>query len=232
MASGVAAHSGYTHKLSPHSSHSILLGSLPAEGHGKRVLDVGCAGGYLAEMLAQRGYEVVGIERAGAHGDSFPESVELVEADLEAGLPPLRGKFSYVICGDILEHLRDPSPLLSQLGKVLEPDGALIASLPNSGNLYFRLTILSGRFPREDKGLFDRTHLHFYMWKDWRELFEASGFSIDVRKVTGIPVGLAVPSWDGTAVIRGLESLAFAMARLRPVLFAYQFGVTARRRKF
>ena len=122
--------------------------------------------------------------------------------------------------------------MLSQLGKVLEQDGALIASLPNSGNLYFRLTILSGRFPREDKGLFDRTHLHFYMWQGWRELFEAAGFSIDERKATGMPVGLALPSWDGTALVRGLESLSYAMARLRPALFAYQFVVTARRRNF
>jgi len=231
MASVVAAQSGYTYKFSPHSSHSILLGSLPAEGRGKRVLDVGCAGGYLAEILAQRGYDVVGVERADGHGDSFPENVELIEADLDTGLPPLRGKFSYVICGDILEHLRDPAALLRQLAGILEPDGALIASLPNSGNLYFRLTILRGRFPREDKGLFDRTHLHFYMWEGWRELFETAGFAIDQNKPTGIPVGLALPGWNET-LIRGLESLSHTMARIRPVLFGYQFVVTARRRKF
>jgi len=228
MASAVAQ-TGYTHKLSPYSSHSLLLSSLPAEGHGKRVLDVGCASGYLAEILAQRGYEVVGVDRAGAPGDHFPESVQFIEADLDAGLPPLGASFSYVICGDILEHLRNPGAMLTQLGRVLERDGTLIASLPNSGNLYFRLTVLSGRFPQEDKGLFDRTHLHFYMWKGWRELFESSGFSINESKATGIPVGLALPSWDGSALVRGLESFAYTIARLRPVLFAYQFVVTARR---
>ena len=107
----------------------------------------------------------------------------------------------------------------------------LVASLPNSGNIYFRLTILAGRFPQDDKGLFDRTHLHFYMWKGWNDLFESAGLQIEERKVSGIPVGLALPKWDGTAAVRALESLAHTAARLRPTLFAYQFVVTARRRK-
>ena len=221
---------GYTYKASPYSSHTLLVDSLPAEGRGRRVLDIGCASGYLAAMLAGRGYEVVGIERPGGHGDSFPENVELVEADLDSGLPPLRGKFSYVICGDILEHLRDPAKLLKQVAANLEPDGLLVASVPNSGNFYFRLNILFGRFPQDDKGLFDRTHLRFYMWKGWAELFATAGFQVEQRKVTAIPVGLALPKWDGTAAVRALESLAYAAARVRPTLFAYQFIVTAGRR--
>src|SRR5258706_11965545 len=127
MASGAVAQSGYTYKHSPYSSHAILVGSLPAVGRGERVLDIGCASGYLAEILAHRGYTVVGIERAGATGDDFPETVELIEADLDTGLPPLHGAFSYIICGDILEHLRDPEAMLKQLAEVLEPDGVLIA---------------------------------------------------------------------------------------------------------
>jgi SAM-dependent methyltransferase len=230
MDSATVGATAYTQKLSPYSSHTLLLESLPPEGGGRRVLDVGCATGYLARILAQRGYQVVGIERPGGYGDSFPESVELVEANLDAGVPALRGRFSYVICGDILEHLREPERILMQITRILEPDGVLIASLPNSGNLYFRLSILMGEFPQQDKGLFDRTHVRFYMWRGWRELFESAGLEIRRRKVTGVPVGLALPKWDASAPIRALEWLAFLLARLRPTLFAYQFVVTARRR--
>ena len=231
MATGAMTGTGYTYKASPYSSHTLLLDSLPAEGRGQRVLDIGCAAGYLAEMLVERGYEVVGIERPGGHGDSFPDNVELVEADLDGGLPSVRGRFSYAICGDILEHLRDPAKLLKQVAANLEPDGLLVASVPNSGNFYFRLNILFGRFPQDDKGLFDRTHLRFYMWKGWAELFAAAGFHVERRRVTAIPVGLALPRWDGTAAVRALESLAYVAARVRPTLFAYQFVVTAGRRK-
>jgi SAM-dependent methyltransferase len=228
MVSGAMVPAGYAYKSSPYSSHAQLLGALPPEGGGKRVLDVGCASGYLAGILADRGYRVVGIERAGGSGDLFPRHVELIEADLDQGLPPVPGRFSYVICGDILEHLRDPGALLRQIAGVLEPDGRLIASLPNSGNLYFRLVILSGRFPQEDKGLFDRTHVRFYMWDGWRGLFADSGFQIAERKVTGIPVGLALPRWEGSMAVRALEALTYWAARMWPALFAYQFVVAAR----
>jgi SAM-dependent methyltransferase len=227
MASSVLSHTDYTYKASPYSSHTLLMNALRSEGGGKRVLDVGCAGGYLARILAERGYEVVGIERPGGYGDRVPQGIEVIEADLDNGLPPLRGRFTYAICGDILEHLRDPGSLLRQIAQILEPDGRLIASLPNSGNLYFRLVVLAGRFPQEDKGLFDRTHLHFYVWQGWRELLAAAGFQIEDRKVSGIPVGLAAPGWDGSAAVRALEWLAYGAARIRPTLFGYQFVVTA-----
>jgi SAM-dependent methyltransferase len=228
MAQGTIARGTYTYKGSPHSRHSLLLDALQAEGHGQRVLDVGCAGGYLAQILAARGYEVVGIERPGGCGDDFPDNVELVEADLDAGLPRLSGKFEFAICGDVLEHLKDPARILAQIASVLTQDGLLVASVPNSGNLYFRLNILAGRFPRQDKGLFDRTHLHYYMWEGWKELFESAGFQIEERKVSGVPLSLALTGWK-QAPVRALEKLAYAAARLRPTLFAYQFVLTARR---
>jgi protein-L-isoaspartate O-methyltransferase len=86
MAPSAAARAGYTYKSSPYSSHALLVDALPTEGLGRRVLDIGCAAGYLAEILAGRGYQVVGIERAGAHGDTFPDNVTLVEADLDDGV--------------------------------------------------------------------------------------------------------------------------------------------------
>jgi SAM-dependent methyltransferase len=219
---------GYAFKSSSYSSHTLLVESLPADGSGRSVLDVGCAGGYLAEILARRGYRVIGVERAGGAGDRFPEAVRLVEADLDQGLPRLEGAFSYVICADILEHLRDPARLLREVCHVLEPEGRLVASLPNSGNLYFRLNILLGRFPQEDKGLFDRTHLHFYMWKGWVDLLAAAGFRVESVRPAGIPVGLAFPAWEDSLVVRAMEAILFSLAHWWKTLFAYQFVVVAR----
>ncbi len=49
---------------------------------------------------------------------------------------------------------------VGKTGGALAEGGRLVASLPNSGNLYFHLNILMGRFPAHGRGLFDRTHLH------------------------------------------------------------------------
>ena len=220
---------GYDYKPDPWSSHTLLLRMLPAEGNGRRILDVGCGPGYLGDLLAGRGYSVTGIERAGCTGsEPFPRSVRLIEADLEGGLPPLREHFDYVLCADILEHLRDPASLLRQIRSVLAPGGTLVASLPNSGNVWFRLNILLGQIPQEDKGLFDRTHLRFYVWRGWCDLFRSAGFRIRAVQPTAIPVGLVVPQGlRGSVPVVAAESVCYFLARLRKQLFAYQFLVQA-----
>jgi SAM-dependent methyltransferase len=218
----------YTFKPSRWSSHTLLLGALPPDGAGRRVLDVGCGPGYLASLLAERGYRVTGIEQPGPYTASFPAAVELVEADLDHGLPALSGQFDYILCADILEHLRRPEILLRQLRAVLAPGGVLVASLPNSGNVWFRLNILLGRFPQEDKGLFDRTHVRFYMWKGWVDLFRGAGYEIDTVQPTAIPVSLVVPErWSGSSLVQAAESVFYGIARIRKELFAYQFVVRA-----
>ena len=220
--------STYAFKGSAFSSHSLLVKALPAQGAGRRLLDVGCASGYLSAIFARRGYQVLGVERPGGAGETFPAKVGLVEADLEQGLPRLDGAFHYVVCADILEHLRDPAKLLRQTWAVLEPDGRLVASLPNSGHLYFRLNVLFGRFPQDDKGLFDRTHVRFYMWQGWVDLLRSGGFRVESVQPTGTPVGLALPSLEGTWLVNFLERLSYALARMWKTLFAYQFIVVAR----
>ncbi len=219
----------YTFKTGPYSSHTFLLRALPPEGGGRRVLDVGCAGGFLSGDLARRGYEVTGIDLPGPRPSGFPENVERIERDLEDGLPPLSGRFSYVLCADVLEHVRRPDRLLRDVAAVLDTGGVVIASLPNSGHAWFRLNVLLGRFPSDERGLFDRTHLHFYMWSGWVDLFASAGFRIDKMQPTGVPVGLALPRWEASAPVRAMEWLSFALARAWKKLFAYQFVVTAGR---
>ena len=218
----------YTFKASPYSSHSLLLRALPGKGQGRTVLDVGCGNGYLAALLAERGYVVTGIERKGGYQEPFPSSVRLIEADLEGGLPPLEGAFDYVICADILEHLRCPGTLLNELRKAILPSGKLIASLPNSGNIYFRINILAGRFPQDDKGLFDRTHVRFFMWSGWANLLRDSGWTIDRSESSAIPIGLVVPpGWEHSRPVLLAERVCYGLAKMRKTLFAYQFVVIA-----
>ena len=215
--------SPYTLKENRYSSHSTILRLLPGEGQGRSLLDLGCAKGYLSQILAQRGYEVTAVER------THPQlsGIRFIRADLDGGLPPLGEQFDYVLVADLLEHLRDPAALLKEIRTALKPNGRVLLSLPNSGNLYFRLVVLAGRFPKQDKGLFDRTHIHFFTWRGWLDLLEQAHYEVRLAIPTAIPIGLTLPRWDHSAPIRAAESLSYLLARLRKQLFAYQFVVEA-----
>jgi SAM-dependent methyltransferase len=220
--------SAYQFKTGPYSSHSRLLQFFPPSAAGRRVLDLGCADGYLARILGEKGCEVVGLDKHVPDSDAPTRRVKFAQADLDSGIPSWVGSFDYALCADILEHLRDPLRLLIDLRARLAPDGGLIASLPNSGNLYFRLNILMGRFPAHNRGLFDRTHLHFYTWDGWVDLFRRAGFRIERAEPTGVPVGLALPKWQNTLTVHLLEWMAYVLARIWKSLFAYQFVIVAR----
>ena len=120
-----------------------------------------------------------------------------------------------------------PQGLLYSLRGLLATGGRLVASLPNSGHAYFRWNVMLGRFPSHDRGLFDRTHLHFYTWRGWVELFASAGFRIETVNCSGVPVGLALPRWRDTGAVRALERLSYESARWWKEMFAYQFIVTA-----
>lgn len=217
--------SPYVLKPHAHSSHSLVLELVPEDGHGLRLLDVGCADGHLSRLLAARGFSVTAIDAHTPRPQTLPDGITFVEADLDRGLPPVDGDFDFVVCADVLEHLCDPEGLLRQIRSRMPAGGKLVASLPNSGNIYFRLSVLLGKFPEHDTGLFDRTHLHFYMWKGWVNLLTRTGFRITAVRYSVIPFSLRWPNRPALAAL--LESLYSIVPRVWPTLFAYQFVVVA-----
>jgi SAM-dependent methyltransferase len=214
----------YQFKAGPYSSHTLLLQQFPLRGEGRRVLDIGCAAGYLSEILAERGFHIACIDWPGT---PHPATVEFSGGDLDDGLGPVDGTFEYIICADVLEHLRDPLRLLKECRERLAPGGTLMASLPNSAHWYFRWEVLLGRFPQHERGLFDSTHLHFYNWFGWVGLLERAGFRVETVQPSSVPVGLALPGLEDSLLVRAMEWTSVTCARFWKRLFAYQFIVRA-----
>jgi O-antigen biosynthesis protein len=207
----------YEVNLRPHGSHEKLLALI---GHPTRVLDVGCATGFLARRLQARGATVVGLEldeRAAAEARQFCEAVHVGDVEtMELPLEP--GSFDAIVCGDFLEHLRDPRAFLERIRPLLSPDGTLVLSTPNIANWAMRISLLFGRFRYTDWGILDRTHTHLFTRKTLGECLASAGYRITVFDYT-VPVpALSTPR---------VEAIAHAIARLRPSLFAYQFVVAA-----
>jgi len=85
------------------------------------VLDVGCREGTLKEYLGEINYQGV---------DIVAKNEEIIECDITEGLP-FNGIFDYVFCLEVLEHVRNPFFVLSELKKVVRPGGYIIFSVPN-----------------------------------------------------------------------------------------------------
>lgn len=169
----------YEYGESPGGTHQTLLRMVP---DGARVLDVGCASGYLGEQLSRRGCRVWGVD-ADSRSVEMARSVgyeDVLCADLDRiGALPWEETFDVVIAADVLEHLTGPARILDAIrDRWLAPQGQLIVSLPNVANFTTRFGLLAGRFTYTEKGILDDTHLRLYTYRTARELLTSAGFAV------------------------------------------------------
>jgi 2-polyprenyl-6-hydroxyphenyl methylase/3-demethylubiquinone-9 3-methyltransferase len=114
---------------------------------GKDVLDLGCAGGFMAEALARRGATVTGIDPAAdaveAARRHAAETGLRIRYDTGVGeaLPYGDGAFDAVVCVDVLEHVADLDLVLSEVARVLRPGGLFLYDTINRNALARLATI-------------------------------------------------------------------------------------------
>lgn len=149
----------------------------------KRILDVGCAAGRLGEILKKErpDREVWGIEAIHEVAAEAKERLDhVIIGDVEQMDPyPLPERyFDCLICGDVLEHLRDPQTVLTRLRKHLTPGATLITNVPNIGHWSVVAGLLQGKFEYADKGLLDRTHLRFFTPESLKNMLWEAGYLV------------------------------------------------------
>src|SRR6185437_14713352 len=132
-------------------------------------------------------------------------------------LPLERGSFDVVLCGDVVEHLRDPVAALGRLRVFLKPCGQLDLSTPNVANWAVRASLLAGRWRYTDRGILDRSHTHLFTRATLAETVERAGY-----RVERIDFSVPVPGDSDL-----LDGLGRAVGSLRPSLFAFQFVAVA-----
>jgi 2-polyprenyl-3-methyl-5-hydroxy-6-metoxy-1,4-benzoquinol methylase len=159
-----------------HVYERVLNPADPAEQHSlaklarliapnSKVLDLGCGPGVLGEYLTrERGCTVDGVEL-------FPEAARIAQrshrrvevGDLESfDFGKLDETYDYVVCADVLEHLKDPSVVARQLPKLLAKNGRILISIPNVAYAGLIASLINGEFRYGPEGLLDATHLRFF----------------------------------------------------------------------
>ncbi|MDJ0949918.1 MAG: bifunctional glycosyltransferase/class I SAM-dependent methyltransferase [Alphaproteobacteria bacterium] len=214
----------YTPKLGFPSPHSFAVERVAP---GQRVLDIGCASGYVSRALHEKGCRVTGI-------DAYPVDPKtagldrFIQHDLNAkALPVELADFDVVLMLDVIEHLKYPERFVESLAQAAKtsPEVTLLVSSGNIGFAMARLMLLLGQFNYGKRGILDLDHTRLFTFASLRRMFEQAGFS--VTEVRGVPAPFPLAlgeNWFARAVL-GLNQL---LIRLSKTLFSYQMFMVVR----
>ena len=121
---------------------------------GKRVLDIGCGGGILADAMARKGAEVLGIDLAGKalkvaqlHAlEAKTQGVSYREVSAETLAAEQPGSFDVVTCMEMLEHVPDPSSVVRACATLVKPGGHVFFSTINRNAKAFVFAIVGAEY--------------------------------------------------------------------------------------
>lgn len=115
---------------------------------GKTVLDLGCAGGFMAEALEARGAQVTGIDPAAdaiaaaqAHAAQTGKAIRY-DVGVGEALPYADDSFDAVVCVDVLEHVQSLPQVVAEVARVLRPGGLFLFDTINR-NPVARLAVIT-----------------------------------------------------------------------------------------
>jgi 2-polyprenyl-6-hydroxyphenyl methylase/3-demethylubiquinone-9 3-methyltransferase len=120
---------------------------------GKRVLDVGCGGGILAEAMAQRGAQVTGIDLsekslrvAELHRIESGVAVRYELAMVEEFAAVHAGEFDVVTCMELLEHVPDPASMVAACARLVRPAGQVFFSTINRNPKSYLFAVIGAEY--------------------------------------------------------------------------------------
>ncbi len=205
------------------ADHALRL--LPAGG---AALDLGCASGGLLALLRPRAKHLAGLELSATAARAAAQiGDEVVQGALEdPDLPFAPAAFDLVVIADVLEHLTDPAAALARAVGWCRPGGAILVSVPNVAHWSARLALARGRWPQEERGTFDASHLRWFT----RDLL---GALLGDAGLVGVELDAIVPALrnhlPAQRVARRAEPAWQALGRRAPGLLGYQIVGTGYR---
>ena len=147
------------------------------------IMDCGCAAGRLGKKLLDlnKASEVIGVEIfEPAAREAMKVYSRVHIGDIEHMDLNYKEYFDIVICGDILEHLKEPRKLVQQVHHMLKCNGLLICCVPNIR--YWRIwrdVIVKGDFRYTAEGILDQTHLRFFTSRSLKRMLTEASFAVD-----------------------------------------------------
>jgi SAM-dependent methyltransferase len=149
-----------------------ILSRTGMDPRGKRLLDVGCAGGAFPAAARDAGFVAQGIEPSrwlSGYGRKT-YGLDIRQGILERGVYP-ESSFDVVTLWDVIEHVPEPHEILTTIHGLLTPRGYLWVNYPDIGSIVAKL--MGWRWP-----FWLSVHLHYYVRTTMRRQLERAGFEV------------------------------------------------------
>ena len=112
---------------------------------GKKVLDVGCGGGILAESMARRGEAPLNVARLHAEQENV-SNIEYRQVPVEQLAEEQAGQYDVVTCMEMLEHVPDPASIILACQKLVKPGGHVFFSTINRNPKAYLFAIIGAEY--------------------------------------------------------------------------------------
>jgi 2-polyprenyl-6-hydroxyphenyl methylase/3-demethylubiquinone-9 3-methyltransferase len=191
--------SGYRYTgVDCNQSHGYLLPAVedilqefaPSETD-RRIFDLGCGNGSVANRLYKQGYEVVGVDpslEAISHASAAYPHLRVELGSCYDDLAEKFGDFPVVLSLEVVEHVFLPRVFAQTVWRLLRPGGVTIISTPYHGYVKNLALAVSGRLDAHFTALWDYGHIKFWSERTLTALLREAGFAIHrVVRVGRIP---------------------------------------------
>jgi SAM-dependent methyltransferase len=173
------------------------------------VIDIGCGHGAHSLRAARVARWVHGIDRDPAAIEAASrasarlnmQNTSFVVMDCEQPLPIITDAFDVALCLDLLEHVENRAQLLSEIHRILSPEGRLLLAVPNRGTSWKRRLARAGLDPRSDPD-----HKCEYLFPELAGELACAGFVITDR----VPAVADTPLVGVIDLIGGLSLACYA----------------------
>lgn len=188
---------------------------------GKRLVDIACGLGYLADMASGRGLDTVGIDISRVALEKARRECDRVGMFLLGNaerLPWLDHAFDYAVNLGSLEHFVDPAAAVSEMSRILKPDGRAALLLPNSHHIRAIYSVYKYGEILTDLQDFER----FATRSEWEHLLAQNGLC--VLSVHKYDTGMARAYKQGNEIFWYLYNILFRLfGRWIPLNLTYSF---------
>jgi 2-polyprenyl-3-methyl-5-hydroxy-6-metoxy-1,4-benzoquinol methylase len=174
--------------------HSYLLPALDRillDNISKRIFEIGCGNGSVADWLSRKGYDVVGVDPSEAGIGQAIRARPHLKLSVGSAYDPLSehyGVFPIVLSFEVIEHLYFPRKFAAAAFSLLEPGGMLIISTPYHGYWKNLALAITGKFDSHFTALWDHGHIKFWSIKSLTALLTEAGFyDIQFSRIGRVP---------------------------------------------